>query len=381
MRLWEDGFDHYGTDVANMLDGSYADAYHGGGTDDQVRLVATPVATGTNALYIRTAGPNSSSGGLRWVLPTTKDKLGAAGRFYFPNLPTVNTGAAIFDFLSSPTRSQLVCFVDSSGALRFYRGSYWGTNGNVGTLVAQTDPVLTAGAYNHVEVQVYIHDTDGWVRVAVNGVHRYSATSLDTKYDSSNVASIANHIPYYGNNGIIGDSDFYLDDLIYYDFTGTAATDTDFCPTVNGSGVATNYIANLQVWPLFTNGNTSEDDWGKSTGTSASALVNETTPDDGTYIYATAAGDLTELSLDDLPVNITYIRGLGIHGRLSQSDAGAAMIKLGMKSVAATSDAAERPLTVAPTYWRDAINVDPNSSARWTRASLNAAWVRLTRSA
>jgi hypothetical protein len=172
-----------------------------------------------------------------------------------------------------------------------------------------------------------------------------------------------------------------MDDYIIYDFTGDPAVDTDFCPQYDaGTGVATGYIGELQVWPLFPNGDTSEADWAKSTGTSGYALIDETDPNDANYIYSVAADDLSEFDLEDLPEDITYIRGLGIHQRLSKSDAGAAMTKVGMKSVSATSDADERPITVEPTYWRDTIDVDPNSSARWTRDSLNAAWLRLIRS-
>jgi hypothetical protein len=108
-------------------------------------------------------------------------------------------------------------------------------------------------------------------------------------------------------------------------------------------------------------------------------MIDEHSPDDTDYIYSVAAGDLSEFDLDDLPVEITYIRGLGIHARLSKADAGAAFTKVGMKSVAAFEDAAERPLTVEPTYWRDQIDKDPNSNARWTRDSLNAALLRVTR--
>ena len=135
------------------------------------------------------------------------------------------------------------------------------------------------------------------------------------------------------------------------------------------------------MWPLFPNGDTAEADFAKSTGTVGYAMIDEASPNDTDYIYSTAAGDLSEFDLEDLPPEITYIRGLGIHVRMSKSDAGAAMTKTGMKSVAATDDADERPLTVEDTYWRDPIDVDPNSGARWTRTSLNNGKLRLTRSA
>jgi hypothetical protein len=274
--------------------------------------------------------------------------------------------------------------VDSNGGITVIRGgdtfgqfnlTYAGGS-STAPIIAQTDPLITAAAWNHIEVQAYIHATAGWVRVAVNGVHRFEATGLNTQFDTSKIASVSQRRSFIVNTG----SDFYLDDYFIYDFTGTSSVDTDFCPTTDGSGLATNYIGDLQVWPLFPNGDTAQADWAKSSGTVGYSLIDEVPPDDAGYISSSAAGNLSEFDLDDLPSTITYVRGLGLHQRLSKSDAGAAMTKAGMKSAAATSDATERPVTVAPTYWRDQINVDPNSSARWTRASLNAGKLRLTRS-
>lgn len=372
-RLWEDGFDHYGSDTNNMLDNSYATC------GSNISLSTTHPATGTHGILVNGTNNVTNTQCLRKVLPTAIDKIGCTGRFWFASLPAGNTGGTIFDFLSSDTRRpQISCVIDSSGAMRFIRGRNYNTlSGENGTLVAQTDPLISAGANNHIEVQVYIHSSAGWVRVAVNGVHQYQATGLNTQFDTTKIASVSQA---QGISGDSGSGGFYMDDYIIYDFNGTAATDTDFCCTVDGSGIATNYIGELFVWPLFANGDTAEDDWQKSTGSSASALIDEADPNDADYIYSTTAGDLTEVDLEDLPPEITYIRGLSIHGRMSKSDSGIAMTKQGMKSVAATTDAAERSITVDPAYWRDMVNVDPNSGARWTRASLNAAWLRLTRS-
>jgi len=381
MRLWEDGFDHYGSDTDNMLDNSYAQA-----TNGQMALSTTHFVTGTRAALFNGTGSLTGPQGLRKVLSSSKDKLGVAARFYFNSLPTNAYESVIFDFLSSDiNRAQITCTVDANGALRFVRGkptyqddgSSLVAAGTSGTLIATTDPLISSGAFNHVEVQIYIHDTAGWIRVAVNGVHRYQVTGLDTKYDSSNIVSVMQRRTYLNSTG---NGAFYMDDYYIYDFTGDSAVDTDFCPTTDGSGLATNYIGELQVWPLFPNGDTAEADWLKSTGTDGYALIDENSPNDADYIYSTAVNDLSEFDLEDLPPEITYVRGLGIHARMSKSDSGAAFVKIGMKSVAATSDAAERPVTTIPTYWRDTIDVDPNSGARWTRASLNAGWLRLTRS-
>lgn len=372
MLLWCDGFDHYGTDETNMTDGVYAVS---GGA-----LSTSAVATGTHSYQLTTSADVDNTNSLRKVLPASETMMGVAGRFYFSTLSSSNSRYNIIDFLSStPTRSQVSVTIDANGCLRFLRGrGYFTLSGENGTLIAQSDPIVTAGAHNHIEVQVYIHDSAGWVRAAVNGVHRFEATGLDTKYDTSNIVSIGHSL---GISGGSGGGTYYIDDLYFYDFSGDSAVDTDFCPTTDGvTGVATNYIGELQCMYLPPNADTAEDDWVPSSGSDAYAMVDEVSPNDADYISSSTATDLTELALTDLPVEITYVRGLQLLGRMSKSDSGAAMVQFGMKSVAATDDEAERPVTTSPTYYWDFMNVDPNSSARWTRASLNAAWFRLTRS-
>jgi len=372
-RLFGDGFDHYGDDESNMLDGVYGTV---GGT-----LSSTYFATGTHS-FAPGIDSNSAVGGLRKVLPgSARSKVGCSARFYFPSLPQANTVSCIFDFLSaSANRSQVACYVDSNGRFIFRKDGNWNLNGEVGTDIATSDPEVTAAAWHHIEVQVYSHATAGWVRVAVNGVHRFQAENLDTYYDSSGIISIANHQPYYGS-ATIYDGTFYMDDYTIYDFTGTPSTDTDWCPTYDGSGLATGYIGELEgLWEV-PSADTAEDDWVASTGSDAYAMVDETTPNDTDYAYSTAAGDLSEFEMTDLPAEITYIRGIDYWGRMSKADAGAAMTKFGAKSAAAVTDAPERPITIEPTYWWDQINLDPNTAARWTRAGFNASKYRLTRSA
>lgn len=368
--LWCDGFDHYGLDESNMLDGVYAAV-----DTDHCNLSTTQAATGTHSFRFHNDVSGSfDSPSLRKVLPSSTDKLGVFARFYFEQLPTDSLSNVIVEFLTtSAGRGHISCIVNSNGAIGFYRGTRYSAAETDGTLIAQTDPILVASAWNHVEIQVYLHDTDGWIRVAVNGVHRYEGTGLDTKFDSTECSAVGH------TKRLNPGHPWYMDDYAIYDFTGDSAVDTDFCPATDGSGKATNYIGELQVIYCPMNGDTAEDDWAPSTGSDSYAMIDEVDPNDADYVSSTAAGDLSEYDITDLPEDITYIRGVQLLGRMSKSDAGAAMIKFGMKSVAATDDADERPVTVAPTYWWDFMNVDPDSGARWTRASLNAAWFRLTR--
>lgn len=371
--LWCDGFDHYGTDEGNMLDGVYA-ATKG-------EISTAQVATGTRSFLVNSLADLSEFDGLRKVLPTSKTKMGIAGHFYFPGLPTTNASSMICAFHSSnANRCQISVNVDTNGAIRVYRGQFFNfSSGGTGTLIATSDPLIVSNAWNHIEVQVNISDTVGWVRVAVNGVHRWESTGLDTQHDSSGIVSVSHHKNPWAIGGT--DDNFYMDNLYYYDFVGTSAVDTDFCPAVDGGGVATNYIGELQCMYLPPDGDSvTELDWQLSTGSDGFALVDETTPNDADYIYSTTATDLSEFELTDLPEDITYIRGLQLLGRMGKSDAGSAMTKFGMNSNGTTDDADERPITVEPTYWWDFMNVDPDSGSRWTRESLNAALFRLTRS-
>lgn len=371
--LWCDGFDHYGSDRTNLLDNVYADVGNDG-------LSTTQFNTGTHSWAVSSITGLSNWEGLRKSLPTAVNKLGVCARFYFPTLPSGSGAARIFHFLppGSTDHSQLSFIVGPNGEIQIYRlGNTHATSGYTSVLIGTTDPLIGASGWNHIEIQAYIHDTLGWVRIAVNGVHKYSLTGVDTRANATfdTVAGIGHNREY----GATSDSVFYMDDYYVYDFTGTAAVDTDFCPTVDGSGIATNYIGELQVMYLPVNGDTAEADWTKSSGTDGYALLDEVDPNDADYVSSTVAGDLSEYALTDLPEDITYVRGLMMIGRMSKADSGAAMIKYGMKSVAATADSAEFPITTLPSYWWKFQNTDPNSSSRWTRASLNAAWLRLQR--
>lgn len=375
--LWCDGFDHYGSDENNMLDGVYAANGTDGGTLGGSSLSTAHPATGTHGMFV--SGDNSAGTALRKVLPASTLKIGVAARIYFDGLPSGNIGGTIFNFLpADATTPHISVVVDASGALRFLRSrEYFTINGENGSLVAQSDPIIVPSANNHIEVQMYKHASDGWVRVAVNGVHRFQATGLNTEHNSEQIVAVSHNS---GMSGATGSKGFYMDDLYIYDFTGDSAVDTDFCPTVDGSGIATNYIGELQVIYCPMNGDTAETDWVRISGSNDYEMVDEVDPDDATYIYSTTAGDLSEFDITDLPEDITYIRGVQLLGRMSKGDSGAAMTKFGMKSDASTEDAAERPITVDPTYWWDFMNTDPDTGARWTRAGLNAAWFRLTRS-
>jgi hypothetical protein len=80
--LFADGFDHYGLDETNLLDGVYA-------SSEETALSTTQAATGTTSIYIFNEDSNEEITNLRKVLPVAKDKLGVMGRFYFAEL-TVN---------------------------------------------------------------------------------------------------------------------------------------------------------------------------------------------------------------------------------------------------------------------------------------------------
>lgn len=374
MRLWEDGFDHYGTSGSNMLDGSYA-------TVGSYAPTTAQVATGTHSMgFTNTVFTAHGAGICRKVLPSAVTTLGKTFRIYMPALPNDNRQLPVIMGIPTSTADdfQMSVVVDINGALKFYRGMHLqGSSSSFGTLLYTSDPCLVAGAWQHVEIIMHFDNTSGWFRVAVDGVEVVPVqTGLDTLSNSDSILNDSFFL--YSSSATASGGSFYIDDYILYDPTvGDPLVDTDFAISNPQTDAM---IGELQVWPLRPNGDTAEADFAKSTGTVGYSLIDETTPDDTDYIYSVTAGDLSEFDLEDLPVEITYIRGLGIHARMNKSDSGTAYVKLGMKSVAATDDATERPLTVEPTYWRDTIDVDPNSSARWTRSSLNAAWLRITRS-
>src|SRR4029453_1261561 len=156
-----DSFDHYGGDVAQMTRGTYAQA---GGTN--FALTTSRARTGARSLNI------GGNGFLRYALPLAVPTAGMGMVMWFDSLPVTSGRCWPVVFSDHANIPHINVMVQTTGAIEISRGD----NVFLGT----SAPVITTGAWQHVEARCKVHASTGEVEVRVNGVTAISLTGINT---------------------------------------------------------------------------------------------------------------------------------------------------------------------------------------------------------
>lgn len=248
-----------------------------------------------------------------------------------------------------------VVFNSGSGVLSVYRGS------NSGTLLGQVTlsgiPLLL-NTWGYWEVKWILSDTVGRVTVRFNEAVVLDLTNQDTK--NAGTKTVIDTIGY--PSGISGLS-ANLDD--YYLVTGTGAP-SDF---LGDCKVATVYPAG--------NGDFSQliNDAGNSTN-NYSHVNNTGAPVTTSYVESSTVGQRDFYTMGAIatspPVSVL---GMQVTAYVNNPDAGSTrQCKVGVRSAGVEALSGLLPMTAATFLAERAVFVtDPNTSAAWTVAGVNAA--------
>lgn len=348
-----DDFGSYGS-TSRLVNGVYASVGFG------VDLVADPDPNATGTVLRQ----NSGSGyieGLRKVLTTPRTTIGVSLRLWMATLPNTNAESAVpVSLCDGSNNIYVTLWVTTTGALHVLQNS--GVSG--GTILAQTTgPVLVANAWNHIEMKTTI-GVSGSVAVRVNGVEVINETGIDTKGARPGTDVEQVRIDYDRGTGSAGITVYYKDYVIWDD---TGSLNNDFLGTV-------------RCIRLPVDGDVSLGDWTPSSGSTGWNLLNEVPPSDTSYIAATAPTTNTcVMDFQNLPPDITSVRALMTLIRANNSDGGDGQLQTSLVSNGNDDSGLDRQITVAPTYWFDVSEVDPNTSAQWTPAGTDAAQLRFDR--
>lgn len=344
--IFADSFDKYGTSTAFMLDGLYADVVF-------AALVTSPAPPhGTYALSLNIDG----SSNIRFPLPdATQKKIGVGGRYYFPNLPASNNAQTFVAMFKDVTNTDCVAIaVMTTGALQALNSD--------GTVLGSTvNPVITANGWHHIECYTEVSGSgSGVVKVYVDGAIRMNLSGK-TMVTNQNIAQIK-----IGRTGGGGGAGFYLKDLVIYD--------------TQGSHNNTAPMGDVQVVLNTPDANGTNTDWTPSS-VPAWQQVNEVPPNDATYIShdASSLPKSSSFTTTNLPPEATGVKFVQVVGRQWKSDAGTATLQQGVISNAVTAGGTDRPISTLPTYYWDVFEVDPNTSATWGVAAVNAMQVNVKR--
>lgn len=337
-----DNFSRYGSNTALMVNGVYQ-------TSDNNALVADPDGI-SSGFVIRQNSFAAAQGELRYVLPSLSNTTGVAIRVWMNRLPVAtNDRPSIVDFRNAANGTMEALVVETTGRLSF-----------AGLTTA--NPVITANGWYHIEIS-YTTNGVGAFELRVEGVAVLS--SADLLYSGhSQTYQLGQH--YFGNN--FSTTVIYYKDYVVWNETGTY--NNNFLGSVLVAGLSVTSDAALN--------------WTPSSGATGYEILDNVPPVDTTYI---SAGDPPPSpyvgGLSNLPADVTSVKGLITYVRAAKSDGGDGSLQVGMISDPAGTPStvlgADRPITVAQTWWMDVFETDPETSAPWLPAAVDLAQIQIDR--
>lgn len=365
-NLWSDGFGRYGGTEAFMLNGSSGQAW-------------AQVDSGAGGWNLDTANPRTGTYHLRMVdasgekearrvfgVPLTEVFFGQA--LFFEQLPTeeplagagvgIQPGFFLAEFRSGANDTQVSVWLGTDGAIAVYRGGHDATS-FVGTLLGRTAPCIGAGAYQHIEHYLKIHNSTGAYEVRVDEVTKLNLTGIDTDLGAAEVSQVvvgrSNSFPFGATGMNVDMADCYVNDT---------TDDSSGCDT---------FIGDVKSGVLMVNADTAQADFVLSSGVTGYTLLNEIPPVDGGYISTTSATAESNFGLQDGPANLSEILTVRPFVRALKDDAGTCTIAPSMISNAVKATVTPQPITTAAAYYDSNVPLDPDTAAPWDAVALAAA--------
>lgn len=296
---------------------------------------------------------------LRAVWKDRNDEMFIGVRVKIPSAagsPSGQTSGFWFAFVDTVAGAYQVTlnFDSSNYAIRAYRGAYNGTS-----LGISSNNSWPADAYIFVEFHIKIHASAGIVNVRVNGNDVLNLTGQNTKATANAWADA---------------TDFSLQTTVLNNDHYAWMRDVYYCDTASDSGSLPNntFLGDVGTRTLFATGD-SVVQWTPNSGANNYSRVNENAMDsDTSYNSSANPGDEDQLDFGPIVNTIPIIHGLQVTIAVRKDDVGARVIKTGLKSGGTTSYGADHSVPSSYVYFTDLWILDPNTSANWTRAAVNA---------
>jgi len=361
MLQWCDDFNSYGSNVAYMVQGLYAQAGHTtGGTGSDVALVTDPDPLYSNKVFRFDANPYGGGGAyslIRKNLDNPHLTVGVAIRVYLPTLPSSNGyGPYPIVWCDSSNNILAALRINTDGSVSVNSGSFYGT-----TLGTSDPNKIVAGSWIHIEAKLHMDAAAGTLEVRIEGIPVINLTGLALSATNIGIIQVA------------------------LDPTSTSAAETyyvkDFV-TWNGAGTENNdFLGSVSVTALTPDSDVATAGWTLSTGTDGYALIDETPPNDDTdYIEAPDPPPAqSEFGLSNLPANVSSVKGLMTLLRASKTDGGDGQMQVGMKSAGTENNGTDRAIASSYTYYYDFFETDPDTGVAWLPGAVDAATITLDR--
>ncbi len=345
-----DGFDQYGLDESQMLDGNWSELFFVNLTQD-----ADKVRTGTTALLFLST--NSSPVARRAFNLQGTTKIVCFSARITSALPLDSFRNRMCLFSDSDNKPQVSLFVMTTGQLRI---ALYDSSGNIVTTIQSTTPLISVSNYHSYQFKVFIDDAFGAIEVRIDNevvVWDGATTNLDTDptgYGSTGQFTLGGR----GGGGSPPSSEITMDDLFVLNDLGAVNND---------------FIGDKQAFLLLPDGNGVTQDWGFTGGATAWESIDEIPADgDTSFIDATGVNNTSVFSIEDVATNLVDIAGVQMTHVVRKLDAGAATLQGSLVSNGFDGSGVDRSITENYAHWNDVIELDPDGDIAWTPVKLNA---------
>ena len=271
--------------------------------------------------------------------------LGVAIRFEDPE--NVSGNHPFIAFLTAASGAQFRIGLNTSGQVFIQLGT-----STILATSAEAGPVFAVGVWYYLEIEAFVHDTTGFVRVYRDGVLLVEAANQDTRGQAG--SDLVELIRFIGNNGG-GTSDgpniVSIDDMYVLDDSTR--------------------LGQCRVSTLLPNADTADADW---TPLGAGNHFAEVDDDNGdtSYIASATATDLDMFEAQDLSFTPQTVHAVQVTFRARKDDAATREVRAKVRSDAATANGATRTLTSSYLYYHDVFEEDPDTAGPWTGAAVAA---------
>ena len=338
-----DNFSIYGTDVSLLADGIYAQA------DGNLSLQVDPDGISSGRVA-RTTSSASNRAIMRYVLNGAQNVVGLALRVWCDPIPVSDATRPILASYRDGVNSEFATVrVTPTGRLLFEDGT---------NTIETAVPAISASAWWHIEIK-YDRSGVGSIEIRVEGL----TVMLDEDLGYV-VADPIYQVATLGAGSNLSSGVTYFKDYVIWNGTGTY--NNDFL----GSVLVHNLIPTSDV----------ALNWTPVGGATGFGILDNIPPNDAQYISApTPAPAAYVCGLSDLPAEVTSVKALMSIVRAAKTDGGDGSLQVSAVSQGDVVNGANRPITIAMTYWRDVFETDPDTGVPWLPEAVNLAELQIDR--
>lgn len=244
-----------------------------------------------------------------------------------------------------------------TGIFKLYNGS--------GTLLATGATAIATGTgvgnWYFVELKAKVDSSTGLYELRINDAAEFSGSSANTRNGGTGIINKTR----WGKTVSAGT--FSFDDIYVLDDTGVEMNDF--------LGTAT------RVDTLFVTGAGDSAAWTPSAGANYACVDDVSSHNSDTdYVSAASTGLKDSYNVTDLSVTPAAIKAAYSFAYVRRDDAGVAKVKVKLRSSSVVSTESEQALTTAYAFYKSTMSTtDPNGSAAWSKAAVDALQVEIER--